>query len=149
FAMTLAATAALLTPAFLGTDHYYSMNCLDLLAWTTAALLVIEATGTDAPRPWALLGIALGLGLLNKISVLWLGGALLVGLLLTGHRRRLRGPGPWLAAGIAGLLFAPHVAWQALHGWPTLEFMRNATAHKMAAIDLGRFALDQILSMGP
>src|SRR5207249_7275651 len=43
----------------------------------------------------------------------------------------------------------PHLLWQARHGWPTLEFMRNATARKMVAVPFGKFALGQILEMGP
>ena len=32
----------------------------------------------------------------------------------------LRGPGPWVAAALALLVWAPYVAWQATHGWPLL-----------------------------
>ena len=47
------------------------------------------------------------------------------------------------------LFRSPHVLWQAKHSWPTLEFMRNATSQKMAPVSLGKFLLDQILSMNP
>jgi hypothetical protein len=93
--------------------------------------------------------VALGLGLLNKISILWLGFGLAAGLLLTPGRRRLLTSGPWLAAAVAGLLFVPHVAWQAAHGWPTLEFMRNATQQKMTQGTVAGFAADQLLTMNP
>ena len=45
-------------------------------------------------RYWLLLGLILGIGLLNKISVLWLGAGIAAGLLLTPHRRWLRTPWP-------------------------------------------------------
>ena len=38
---------------------------------------------------WGVLGLVLGLGLLNKISVLWLGFGIAAGLVLTPHRRVL------------------------------------------------------------
>ena len=149
FAQALAALAALLSPVFLGTDHFYSMNSLDLLLWTLAVWVLMRILRGGAMRHWALLGVVLGLGLLNKVSMLWLGLGLGVGLLLTPHRRMLAMPGPYLAAAIAALLFLPHVLWQVAHGWPTLEFMRNATGRKMVAVGWEEFVVRQVLEMGP
>src|SRR6185436_5506154 len=39
--------------------------------------------------------------------------------------------------------------WQLAHGWPTLEFMRNAANVKMNDVSLVQFLLDQLLSMNP
>jgi hypothetical protein len=39
--------------------------------------------------------------------------------------------------------------WQIRNGWPTLEFMHNATARKMVAVPITKFVLEQVLSMGP
>ena len=149
FAQVLAALAAVMAPVFLGLNGFYSMNAFDLLFWAVAAWLLLRALDDGRPRWWMALGAILGVGLLNKISVLWLGGGLAVGLLLTPYRRVLRAPWPWAAALIAGGLFLPYVLWQLDHGWPTLEFMRNATAQKMVAVSPVGFLLDQILTMNP
>jgi 4-amino-4-deoxy-L-arabinose transferase-like glycosyltransferase len=149
FAQTLAALAALLSPEFLGGAHYYSMNCLDVLLWTIAISVLIRALDSSSPRHWIALGLVVGVGLLNKISMSWFIGALLLALLLTEHRRRLATPWPWIAAAIAGVVFLPHVIWQIHNHWPTLEFMRNATARKMVAVPIQRFVIGQVLDMGP
>ena len=149
FAAALAATAAVFAPNYLGTCHYYSMNAIDLILWTLAVLALIRTLASTSLRPWLWLGLAMGFGLLNKISMLWFGGGLFAAMVLTGHRGRLATPGPWLAAAIAALLFLPHVIWQVRHGFPTLEFMHNATARKMVAVPIGHFVTDQLLSMGP
>jgi hypothetical protein len=148
-AAVLASVAVLAAPIYLGFDHTYSMNALDGLFWTLAALMLVRAL--EAPRlaRWAWLGVVLGLGLLNKWSVLWLGTGVLAGLLLTPERRHLKSPGPWLAGTIALLLFAPHVAWQMAHGWPTLEFMRNAMGEKYVKTGLLAFLGQQVAMMGP
>ena len=148
-AQGLAACAAACAPIWLGMNRYYSMNSFDIFFWALAALLLAEILDLDpgrgATRLWLLLGVVLGLGLENKISVLWLGFGLFAGLVLTSARRWLRTPGPWLAGGIAALLFLPHVLWQVANGWPTLEFMRNATQAKYKALPVLSFLREELL----
>ena len=148
-AQALAALAVIVAPIYLGIDHFYSMNAFDLLIWTVAAWLLIRCLATDRTRLWLLLGVTLGLGLLNKISVLWLGLGFAAGLLLAPCRRVVLTRGPWIAAGVAAVVFLPHVIWQIGNGWPTLEFIRNATERKMAPIDLRGFLGSQVLAMNP
>jgi hypothetical protein len=47
-----------------------------------------------------------------------------LGVLAVGPRRALRSRWPWLAALVAGLLWAPNVAWQVANGLPQLELSR-------------------------
>jgi dolichyl-phosphate-mannose-protein mannosyltransferase len=149
FAQGLAALAALFSPVFLGIDHFYSMNALELLFWTAGASLVLVALESGRTRDWVWLGVLLGLGLLNKISMSWFAAGLVVGLLLTPYRRVFRERGIWVAGVVAGLVFFPHVIWQIRHGWPTLEFMRNATSQKMASVSPLSFLIEQILTNNP
>jgi hypothetical protein len=149
FAQGLACMAAMLCPVLLGTAHYYSMNVFDQLLWTVAIWLLLVTLRESTVTRWTWLGIVLGLGLLNKISMLWLGLGLVAGLVLTPHRRVLQTGGPFLTAAIAGAMFVPHLLWQVQNSWPTVEFMHNATAHKMVAVSWGQFVIGQILTMGP
>ena len=136
-AQGLAATTAAVAPIWVGMTGYYSMNAFDVLFWTLAATILAALLG-DEPGPrtgrlWLTLGLVLAFGLLNKISVLWLGFGIVAGLALTPARRWLTTLGPWLAGGIAFLGLLPYLAWNALHRWPTLEFMRRATGEKYRA----------------
>ena len=63
------------------------MNAIDLVVWEAAILLVMVALRTGGSRAWPALGVVLGLGLMNKISVLWLGVGLAGALLLTPYAR--------------------------------------------------------------
>lgn len=47
------------------------------------------------------------------------------------------------------LIFTPHVVWQAANAWPTLEFIRNASAFKMLDNPPLQFFTDQLLLMNP
>ena len=120
WAQTLAALGTLFAPVLLFTSTVYSMNIFDVLLCSLALLLILRLGRAEGPALglWTQLGVVLGAGLLNKISVLFLGFGFAVALLATPQRRRLLEAGPWLCGGIALVLFAPHLLWQQLHGWP-------------------------------
>jgi 4-amino-4-deoxy-L-arabinose transferase-like glycosyltransferase len=149
FAEGLAAVAVAAAPAYFGIDSFFSMNAFDLLFWAGGALVVARIVNTDNPRLWLWLGVLLGLGLQNKISVLFFGFGLAVALVLTPLRSHLRRPEPWLGGLIAAAMFLPHVLWQIRHDWPTLEFIRNAKLYKIAALTPLQFLGAQILDMHP
>jgi hypothetical protein len=151
-AQGLAALGVLVAPEYMASSHYYSMNCLDVLFWTLAALFAARALTAEPGQArlyWILLGGAIGLGLENKLSMLFFGGGLFVGLVLSPSRGVLRTRWPWIAGVIALGLFAPYAAWEQVHGWPTREFIHNATTYKMAKISPFEFLREQILDMMP
>ncbi len=149
FGEALAMTGMAVAPAFLAIGSFYSMNVFDVLLWVAAARVLASVITKPTTFGWILLGFLLGLGLLNKISVLWLGAGLAAGLLLTPARRTLRTRGPWIAAAIAGVMFLPHILWQIQNGWPTLEFIRNASREKMQVTNPASFLVDQIVNLHP
>ncbi len=131
-ALALACTAQALAPGFLAFGTFYSMNALDAVFWALGGWLLLRIFEAPSLRRWCTLGVVLGLGLENKASILWLGAGIAVALAVC-RRDLLKTRGPWLAALIAALLFAPNVAWETAHGWPTLEFAKNAMEGKYKA----------------
>src|SRR5262249_9193812 len=127
FGEILAMVAVGLAPVLLAVASFYSMNVIDVLVWTVAARILVELLDRPSLEGWVLLGIVLGLGRENKIGVLWLGAGIGAGLLLTPARRQLATAGPWIAGAIALALFVPNVLWEIANGWPTVEFIRNAS----------------------
>ncbi|GAK61713.1 glycosyl transferase family protein [Candidatus Vecturithrix granuli] len=149
FAQVLAALAVSIAPLFLAIHGFYSMNSFDHLFWVLSVYILARLIKTHNPRWWLLLGFVLGLGLLNKISMLWFGFGLTIGLLLTPLRRYFLTKWPWIAAAIAFMLFLPHVLWQIAYDWPTLEFMQRAASLKMVLKSPLEFFGGQILGMHP
>jgi 4-amino-4-deoxy-L-arabinose transferase-like glycosyltransferase len=145
----VAMVAALVAPVLLAVGSFFSMNVFDVLLWTLAARLLVDAIERPSDRRWIVLGVVLGLGLLNKISMAWIAGGFAAGLVVSPARRLLLTRGPWLAGLIAGALFLPHIWWQVAHGWPTLEFIRNASRDKMQTNTPVGFIADQIVNLHP
>ena len=149
FARALAAAIAFTTPSYLGITGYYSMNSFELLFWAGLYLVVLDVLERNRCRDWALLGVVVGLGMLNKISVGVAAAAAGVSILAATRFRVLREPGPYVALALAAAIVAPHVLWQARNGWPTREFMENAQRYKMTALDPFGFLRGVLREMGP
>lgn len=150
FAQSLAALTVVTAPGFLGADHLLTMNAFEPLFWTGCAYLFIRIVKTGNPRLWMGFGLLAGLGLENKYSMAFFGFAFLVGLLLTGERRLLLGPWPWMGGLAALAVFLPNLIWQLHHGFPTVAWL---VIHHNSPSNLrlgpAEFMADQILSLQP
>lgn len=97
------------------------------LFWTISLWAISRAVAAGPGRAatdgrvlawWAAAGLAAGLAVLSKYSALFLAPGILLWLCATAeNRRRLLTPGPWLAAVLALATVAPHILWNADHGW--------------------------------
>ena len=148
-AIVLACLGVSLAPSAMGHSGIFQMNAFAHLFWALAAFLLVRIAEESRPRLWILLGVVMGLGLLNKIDFLWFGLGLAAALLLTDWRRHLATRWPYLAAAIALLLFSSYVIWNASHGFPHLEFIRNASAGKYSGLTRLDFLAGQVLLLTP
>jgi hypothetical protein len=163
FAQGLAALATIVVPIFLIFHHWLTMNAFEPLIWTGAAWCVVRAinptsaddeafrhgsSGND--RYWLWFGVIVGLGLQTKYSVVFFAAGIMVGLLLTRHRRVLRSKWIWLGGLTALLIFLPNLLWLIKHDFPFLQLMHNI---RLTSRDVVRgpiaFIADQALIMNP
>jgi 4-amino-4-deoxy-L-arabinose transferase-like glycosyltransferase len=125
FAQALAAIASLAAVTFLATGSLFSMDALDELWWVLASYVLILILKRNDSRLWLLFGLIAGVGLLTKVTMLFFGSAVAVGLLVTPARSHIRTRWPWLGGVIAFAFLLPYLLWNAANGWPTLEFFSN------------------------
>jgi hypothetical protein len=149
FAQALAGLAVSLAPHFLFIFHILSMNSAEVTLWALGAWLVLVAVQSVRAWPWLALGATIGVGLLTKHSMAVFGVGVFLGLLTTPARRVLRTPWPWVGAAVAAVVAAPHLVWQVVNGWPTVEFVRNAQEFKIAEQSPMSFLAGIVLMMGP
>jgi len=149
FGQLLAQVCVLVAPVYLGGCHIFSMNAFDMVFWLAAFYILVLIFDGGSPKLWLAFGLVAGLGLENKITVLALGFGLVVGLVLTRQRRHFLSGWFWLGGALAGLIFLPYVLWQIPNGWPTLEFMHNATRYKVVKLSFPAYFSGQIMQMHP
>jgi 4-amino-4-deoxy-L-arabinose transferase-like glycosyltransferase len=149
FAQAMACLAMILAPVFLRTGNMLCLPAFEVLFWTLTFYFLVRIVQEDSARLWPWVGLALGLGLLNKHSMLFLGFGLAIGLALTPLSKYFRSPWLYAAAGIALVIILPNIIWQAGHGWPTLGFVINLHAGVMSRISQFQFLFGQLLYVGP
>jgi 4-amino-4-deoxy-L-arabinose transferase-like glycosyltransferase len=125
FAQFLAALASLAAVTFLAVGSLFSMDALDELWWVLASYVLILVLKRDDGRLWLLFGLITGVGLATKVTMLFFGFSVAVGLLVSPARGHIRTKWPWLGGAIALAFLLPYLLWNAANGWPTLEFFGN------------------------
>lgn len=147
FAQGLAALCLAVSP-LLAAGHLAGPTIYDIAGWTFVSWLVVRILRTGDERLWIAIGLVVGVALMNKETILFVVGALVVGLVVNGQSRVLRSP--WLLGGavIALLVWSPNIAWQIQHGWPTVEMSRNLRAEHSGIGYAAPFLVIQLLLPG-
>ena len=149
YSLVLSCLASMFAPILLVFFGIFNMNAFDVCLWALVFLVAQRISHSHQPGYWYWLGLLIGLGALNKISMLWLGAGIFMGALLTSNRVAFRSKTPWLAACLAAVLFLPFVIWNTSHDFAHLEFIRNASAEKYVSQNPVTFFSVLLLLMNP
>lgn len=148
-AQALACVCAVIAPVYLVGGNMLSTIPFDQLCGALCAYFAVRLIVTGDPRYWLAIGATVGIGFETKHNMVFLACGLVVGVLLTAHRRDLRSRWLWYGAALALAIALPHILWQITNGWPTLEFVRNASGGKNAHVSPVGFLANQILALHP
>ena len=92
-----------------------------VLFWAVATLGLALLAKTGNGAWWLLIGLVAGLGIVSKLTSLFLGPAILLLLIVRpDFRRWLLSPWPWAGGALALGLAGPMLLWNASHHWVTL-----------------------------
>lgn len=127
-AQLLASAIAGSSVLVLASGHILSTATLDVAFATALVFLLARLMRTGDQRLWAVAGIVLGLGLLNRVFLAVYAAIMLAALIATGPREVLRGK--WLPIGMvpAVVIAAPTIVWQARNGWPQWQMATEISA---------------------
>lgn len=145
----LAALGSATALVLLANGSIYAYDVFDVFWWQLCSTILIALLRDEQPRRWLAFGVAAGLGLLTKETILFWGFALIVGLLLTSQRRLLFTRWTLLGGLIAFALFLPFLIWNAVHGWASFQFWAGYSHNHSGGGSPLDFLLNQILDMNP
>jgi hypothetical protein len=146
-AMVLALTCVTLAPVYLCFESIYTYDAFDKLCWTLMLYVIVLLLKTGDKKYWIYFGVVAGIGLMTKITILFLGFGLLAGLLTTKDRNHFLSWQLWMGAVIAFLIFSPYVLWQLREGLPALEYYQNYASGKTWPVTPLEFVKNQIVMM--
>ncbi len=140
----IAAVAAATSPILMAVTSTLGTSTFEPLTWTFIVYCVVRASVNGERRMLVWAGVAAGIAAEAKYGVaLWLIG-LAVGIACTSARRLLSRE-LWIGIACAAVLAAPNAWWQAAHGLPFLEVVRNDNAGNLTGSPVG-FAIGQFLA---
>jgi 4-amino-4-deoxy-L-arabinose transferase-like glycosyltransferase len=145
FAQGLAALAFLLTGVLLAFGGKVGPDEVGLWTWPLAALYILRIVKGGDPRWWLAAGVAIGISLESKYTVIFFTIALIAGLAIAPQRRVLASRWFLAAAGVALLIALPNFVWQAAHGFPMWELLRAGQNGKNAIAGPALFLAQQVL----
>lgn len=148
-ATSLAGLAVGLSPILLAMSGFFSMNVYEPLLWMLFVLTLIRIVRSGRSRLWLVAGALAGVAFQNKHTVVAFLAALAFAVVATPARRVLKDRWLWAGVALAAAIALPNVVWQVAHGWPSLEFYRNAHIIKNVPADPAGSVLTQMLVMNP
>lgn len=124
-----------------------------VFCWAAALYCVTRAVQENRVGFWYAVGAFTGLGLLCKLTMILFAPCVLVFLLiLPEYRKHLATPHPWLAFGLALLIWSPALYWNAQHDWPNVQHAAALNSRSRGAPPLrwfGEFLGGQALVVSP
>ena len=115
----------------------------------TGAEDIVARRAVNAAVVSSAVGILMGIGMLTKLTILFLGFALFVSLWLVPQRSWYRRPWIWLAGVIALLCAIPYMLWQRSHDWYFLSYAASYAGRTTHASPVLDFLWNQLLPNNP
>jgi hypothetical protein len=145
YARVLAAIGIVLTPINLRGFYFFQPVFFDVFFWTLIFWILLKWINTANDKWLVLLGIATGIGLMNKYLILLQIICLCIVIPFTPYRTVFRNRSLYVAAGIALLIFLPNLIWQAVHGLPVITHMKALNDSQLVHVSRVNFLTDQVL----
>jgi hypothetical protein len=130
-ALIIAALSYLLAPGFLIVNTLFTPNAAEELIWLLVTYFIFRMVISGNLRLWIPISILLGIGFLNKCSVLFLIAGFFVGLLSTVNRKLFASKYFVLSLIIFLVIISPNIIWQFRHGWPVVTHMNELKSSQL------------------
>ena len=116
----------------------------DQLFWTLGFYFIIKFMNSQHKKFLILFGITLGLGLMNKYTIIVWAFGVFIGLFFYQKGNLFKNKWLYIAALLAFLIFLPNIFWQAQNDFPILKHLQALKDHQLDDIHPMDFGLEQL-----
>lgn len=116
----------------------------DQLFWTLGFYFIIKFINSKNIKFLIFLGIVLGLGLMNKYTILVWAFGLLIGLFFYQKGKLFKNKWLYVSALISVLIFLPNLLWQIQNDFPLLKHLKALSNNQLDGINPMEFGLEQL-----
>ena len=134
-AVLVTCTALLFDPSFLATAYMMQPVVFDQLFWLLSAFLLVMYIQSGNSRHLIYLGLVVGLGMMNKVTIGLYLLTLIIALILSSQRRLLLNKYWLYAATISLLILLPHLIWQGSNNFPVIQQFKELKANYWSHTD--------------
>ena len=147
---TRALVLVAILPAYFSFGYFMSPDAPLTACWAAAVYFIYQALIKENKLAWIYFGIALGLGMSSKYTIILLAAAIVLFMLFDKRARQwfLR-PQPYIAALIALLLFSPVIIWNVQHDWLSFTFQSSGRLESGHNFSLPRFISNLLITLTP
>ncbi len=146
YAILLAGLCVLAFVPFYRNHTLFQPVAFDQLFWTLGFYLMVLFLKTEDKKYLLLTGLALGVGLLTKYTILVWALGVFTGLLFHKKGKHFRNPWLYAAGLLAVLLWLPNILWQLEHNLPALRHLEALKAAQLDEVQPLAFGLAQLES---
>ncbi|MGY3054597.1 hypothetical protein ACVWYG_002804 [Pedobacter sp. UYEF25] len=126
-------------------DLLFQPNAFDILSWTALYFFLIKFIKTKKTAFLYYSAICVGIGFLNKYSILFLLAGLLPALIFSSQRTIFKNKHFYFAAFLTLLIMLPNLLWQYNHNFPVVWHMKELAKTQLDKINRIDFLKDQLL----
>ena len=116
----------------------------DQLFWTLGFYFLIKFINSENKKFLLFLGITLGIGLLNKYTILVWAFGLFIGLFFYKRGQLYKNKWIYISACISLLIFMPNIIWQFQHDLPLVMHLQELNESQLDEINPMDFGLEQL-----
>ncbi len=143
-AILLAGICVLAFLPFYRNHTLFQPVAFDQLFWTLGFYFIIKFINAQNKKFLMLVGITLGLGLLNKYTILVWAFGLFIGLFFYQKGKLFKNKWLYVSALIALLIFLPNVVWQIQHKFPLLKHLQALNNNQLKEGSPLEFGAEQL-----
>jgi len=144
YAVLLAGVAVLAFVPFYRNHLLFQPVAFDQFFWTLGFYFLVKYFNTKEVRYLIFLGIAFGIGLMNKYTILVWGFGLFIGLLFYENGKLFKNKWLYISGIISFLIFVPNIIWQWNHDFPVLLHLQKLKESQLDGNGTFDFALEQL-----